>query len=104
MDDVKKFVDAAAADMIQIKTPDLGGINNSIKAVLYCNSNDVLAYLGGTAAGTERSAQICAHLALATQPCQMSDKPGVGVFEGTSIVVNEMQRTLALINYRSTGK
>ena len=103
LEDVKRFVDVGAADMIQIKTPDLGGINNTIEAVLYCKENGVLAYLGGSAAETERSAQICAHLALATQPCQILEKPGVGVFEGTSIITNEMQRALALIDYRSTG-
>ncbi len=101
LDDVKRFVDARAADMVQIKTPDLGGINNSIEAILYCKENGILAYLGGSAAETERSAQICAHLALATQPCQIVAKPGTGVFEGTSIVLNEMQRALALINFRS---
>jgi len=103
LEDVKRFVDVGAADMIQIKTPDLGGINNTIEAVLYCKENGVLAYLGGSAAETERSAQICAHLALATQPYQILEKPGVGVFEGTSIITNEMQRALALIDYRSTG-
>ena len=104
LEDVKRFVDAGAADIIQIKSPDLGGINNTIEAILYCKKNQVLAYLGGSAAETERSAQICAHVALATQPFQMVGKPGTGVFEGTSIVLNEMQRTLALIDYRSVGK
>ncbi|MCK4828060.1 methylaspartate ammonia-lyase, partial [bacterium] len=104
LDDVKRFVDEGAADMIQTKTPDLGGLNNAIEAVLYCKENGVLAYLGGSAAETERSAQICAHLALATQPRQILERPGMGVFEGTSIVLNEMQRALALIDYRSRAK
>jgi len=104
LDDVKRFVDEGAADMIQTKTPDLGGLNNAIEAVLYCHENGVLAYLGGSAAETERSAQICAHLALATQPRQILERPGMGVFEGTSIVLNEMQRALALIDYRSRAK
>ena len=30
------FADAAASDYVQIKTPDLGGINNTIEAVIYC--------------------------------------------------------------------
>jgi methylaspartate ammonia-lyase len=100
MEDVKKFVEEGAADMIQIKAPDLGGINNTIEAVLYCKENGILAYLGGSAAETERNAQICAHLALATQPCQILGKPGTGIFEATSIIINEMQRALALINNR----
>lgn len=98
--DVKRFVDAGAVDMVNIKTPDLGGINNTIEAVLYCQKKGVLAYLGGSAAETERCAQICAHLALATWPCQIMERPGSGVFEGTSIVFNEMQRALALIASR----
>jgi len=36
LEDIKEFVDAKAADMLQIKTPDLGGINNTIEAILYC--------------------------------------------------------------------
>jgi methylaspartate ammonia-lyase len=35
LDDIKAFADAEAADYAQIKTPDLGGINNAIEAVLY---------------------------------------------------------------------
>lgn len=104
LEDIKEFVDAAASDIVQIKTPDLGGINNSIEAVLYCKKNGVIPYLGGSAAETERSAQICAHLALATQPFYLLAKPGTGVFEGASIVMNEMQRALALISYRLNNK
>jgi methylaspartate ammonia-lyase len=103
LDDIKRFVDAGAVDMVNIKTPDLGGINNTVEAVLYCKQEGVLPYMGGSAAETERCAQICAHLALATQPCQIMEKPGSGVFEGTSIILNEMQRILALIDYRSAS-
>lgn len=103
LDDVKRFVDAGVADMINIKAPDLGGINNAIEAILYCKKNGVLPRLGGSAAETERSAQICAHVALATQPCHMLARPGIGIFEGTSIVLNEMQRALALVNHRDSG-
>ncbi len=102
LEDIKDFVAAGAADMIQIKTPDLGGIHNTIEAVLHCKEKGVLAYLGGSAAETERSAQICAHIALATRPFLILVKPGSGIFEGTSIIFNEMQRTLALINSRQT--
>jgi methylaspartate ammonia-lyase len=98
LEDIKKFAAARAADIIQIKTPDLGGIHNTIEAVLHCKENGILAYLGGSAAETERSAQICAHIALATQPFFILAKPGSGIFEGRSIMLNEMQRALALIN------
>jgi methylaspartate ammonia-lyase len=89
--------------MINVKIPDLGGINNAIEAALYCKQKQVLPRLGGSASTTERSAQISAHLALATQPCMITATPGTGVFEGTSIIMNEMLRALALINHRSLG-
>ncbi len=34
LEDIKLFVDNKAGHMVQIKTPDLGGINNTIEAVL----------------------------------------------------------------------
>lgn len=95
--DIKKFVDEKAADVVQIKTPDLGGINNTIEAVLYCKENGVGAYQGGTCNETDRSAQVCVNLALATRPDQMLAKPGMGVDEGLMIVNNEMNRVLNLI-------
>ncbi len=84
--------------MAQIKTPDLGGINNSIEAVLYCKANDMGAYLGGTCNETDRSAQVCANVAMATSPVQTLAKPGMGVDEGYMIMNNEMNRILALTN------
>ena len=96
-EDIKEFVDAGAGDMVQIKTPDLGGINNSITAVLYAKAKGVGAYLGGTCNETDRSAQVCVHVALATKPDQILAKPGMGVDEGYMIVNNEMSRTLQLL-------
>ena len=95
-EDIKIFTDNKAGHMAQIKTPDLGGINNSIEAVLYCKENDMGAYLGGTCNETDRSGQICTHIAMAAKPCQMLAKPGMGVDEGFMIVYNEMNRILAL--------
>lgn len=96
LDDIKYFADNNAGDMLQIKTPDLGGINNTIEAVLYCQEKGVGAYQGGTCNETDRSAQVCVHLAMATKPVQMLAKPGMGVDEGFMIVYNEMQRILAV--------
>jgi methylaspartate ammonia-lyase len=96
-EDIKVFVDEGAADVVQIKTPDLGGINNTIEAVLYCKKNGVGAYQGGTCNETSRSSQVCVNLALATRPDQMLAKPGMGVDEGLMIVNNEMQRVLSLL-------
>lgn len=95
-EDIKDFADRGAGDMLQIKTPDLGGINNIIEAVLYCKQKGVGAYQGGTCNETNRSAEVCVHVAMATQPVQMLAKPGMGVDEGYMIVYNEMQRILAV--------
>lgn len=97
-EDVKLFTDNKAGHMAQIKTPDLGGINNTIEAILYCKQNNMGAYLGGTCNETDRSAQVCANIAIATSPDQILAKPGMGVDEGYMIVFNEMQRVLALKN------
>jgi methylaspartate ammonia-lyase len=82
--------------MIQIKTPDLGSIHNTAEAVLYCKEKGVSAYQGGTCNETDRSAQVCVHVAMATSPDQILAKPGMGVDEGYMIVYNEMRRILAL--------
>lgn len=96
LDDVKAFVDASAADIVQVKTPDLGEIQRSAEAVCYAKETDVEAYLGGSCAETDVSARISAHVALATKPIQVLAKPGMGVDEGITIVRNEMLRTIEL--------
>lgn len=96
LEDIIDFSKEKAGHMAQIKTPDLGGINNSIEAVLYCQQHNMGAYLGGTCNETSRSAEVCAHIAMATQPDQCLAKPGMGVDEGYMIVFNEMSRILAL--------
>jgi methylaspartate ammonia-lyase len=96
LEDVRDFSDNKSGHMIQIKTPDLGGINNAIEAVIYCKQKGMKAYLGGTCNETERSAQVCTHAAMATSPDQCLAKPGMGVDEGLMIVYDEMQRILAL--------
>ena len=101
LEDIKYFADNRAGHMIQIKTPDLGGINNIIEAVLYCKQKNIGAYQGGTCNETDRSAQVCVHAAMATQPDQILAKPGMGVDEGYMIVYNEMQRILALRKARA---
>jgi methylaspartate ammonia-lyase len=99
-DDVRDFVDAQAAHMIQVKTPDLGGINNVVEAILYAKERGVGAYQGGTCNETDRSARICVHLALAARPDQMLAKPGMGVDEGMMIVRNEMERALRIMRFK----
>jgi len=100
LEDVRDFADRKAGHMIQIKTPDLGAISNSVEAVLYCRQKGIKAYLGGTCNETERSAQVCVHVAMAARPDQCLAKPGMGVDEGFMIVFNEMQRILTLMARR----
>jgi methylaspartate ammonia-lyase len=100
LDDIRAFVDAQAADMIQIKMPDLGSVHNSVEAVLACKSGSVGAFLGGSCAETDLSARVSVHVALATQPDIIMAKPGMGVDEAASLVQNEMARTLAWIRER----
>ena len=95
-EDVVDFVKAGAGHMIQVKTPDLGGLHKTIEATLFCKENGVKAYQGGTCNETIRSAQICTQVAMATRPDQILAKPGMGVDEGLMIVYNEMQDVLAL--------
>ncbi len=101
LEDIGLFADAQAADFVQIKTPDLGGINNTIEAVLYCKKKGMGACLGGTANETDHSARICTHIGLACQPDFMLSKPGLGADEALMIQTNEMARTLAILKTRS---
>jgi methylaspartate ammonia-lyase len=97
LDDIKAFADAEAADYAQIKTPDLGGINNAIEAVLYVRRTGMGCCLGGSGNETDQSARITAQIGLACQPDFLLSKPGFGGDEALMIQTNEMVRTLALI-------
>lgn len=103
LDDIRSFVDGDAADIVQVKTPDLGGIHQSIEAIGYCKGSPVEGFLGGSCVETDVSARVSAHVALATKPTQVLAKPGMGVDEGITIIRNEMARTIALRNHRETG-
>jgi methylaspartate ammonia-lyase len=99
LEDVVQFAQAGAADMIQVKTPDLGSITKSIEAVLACKKASVGAFLGGTCNGTDQSTRVTVHAALATNADLIYNKPGMGVDEGLMIVTNEMVRTLRLLEH-----
>lgn len=103
-EDIVEFVDTQAADMVQIKTPDLGGIQNTIEAVLYAKKFGVGAYVGGSCNETDSGGRTAVHVALATRPDQMLAKPGMGVDEGYMIVHNEMNRTLEILRHKQKGK
>ena len=100
LDDIRAFVEAQAADVIQIKMPDLGSVHNSVEAVLACQAGGIGAFLGGSCAETDLSARVAVHVALATQPDVVMAKPGMGVDEGIMLVQNEMARTLVWIRAR----
>jgi methylaspartate ammonia-lyase len=98
LEDIRAWGAADAVDMVQIKTPDLGGINNTIEAAIYCNSIGLPAYLGGTANETDQSSKITTHIGLATGPAFLLSKPGMGGDESYALQINEMSRTLEILN------
>lgn len=108
--DIRAFVDSGAADMIQIKMPDLGSIHNAVDAILACKQGGVSAFLGGSCAETDISARMSVHVALAARPDIVMAKPGMGVDEAVMLAQNEMGRVLAEIGHRrrantnSTGR
>lgn len=101
LEDIKYFADNKAGHMLQIKTPDLGGVNNVAEAILYCNKKGIGSYCGGTCNETNISAQTTTNIAIACKAQQCLAKPGMGVDEGYMIVRNEMNRVIALANSRN---
>ncbi|WP_036320898.1 methylaspartate ammonia-lyase [Microbispora sp. ATCC PTA-5024] len=96
LEDIEMFVDHGAADVIHVKTPDLGGIGDTVEALLLVRDRGLMAYCGGTCNETDRSAQVTAHVAMACGASQVLAKPGMGVDEGLMIVGNEMARGAAI--------
>ncbi len=101
LEDIRDFTDAACCDMVQIKTPDLGGIQNTLESVLYCREHGMEAYQGGTCNETDVSARACVHAAMAGRPMRMLAKPGMGFDEGFAVVKNEMSRIVAVLQSRA---
>ena len=100
LEDIIYFADNKAGDVLQIKTPDLGGVNNVAEAIIYCNKVGVGSYCGGTCNETNISAQTTTNIGIACKALQVLAKPGMGVDEGYMIVKNEMNRVIALANSR----
>lgn len=100
LEDIALFVERGAADVVHVKTPDLGGLTNSVEALLLVRAAGLVAYCGGTCNETDRSAQVSAHLAMACGAGQVLAKPGMGVDEGLMIVGNEMARVSAVVGAR----
>lgn len=102
LEDIQLFAEAKAAHLVQIKTPDVGSIADTARAVILCKENKVGAYVGGSCTETDLSAQASVHTSVATQADMMLAKPGMGVDEAYSIVGNEQNRLLAMLNRRRT--
>jgi methylaspartate ammonia-lyase len=100
VDDVIAFGEAEAVDMCQIKTPDLGGINNTIEAALFCKRVGMGYYLGGSNNETDQSSRITTHIGLCCAPDFLLTKPGMGADEALALQTNEMSRTLAILAAR----
>jgi methylaspartate ammonia-lyase len=104
LDDVEAFIAGNAADMLQVKLPDVGGLDASIRALMACTRASVAAYCGGSCTETERSAQIAAGVAMGVGADLLLARPGMGVDEAIMVVRNEMCRTSAIIAARSPGR
>jgi len=102
--DIEAFITGRAAHVIQVKTPDVGNLMDTAKAIVAARSAGIGAYSGGTSAETDLSARACVHVALAARASMMLAKPGMGVNEGLVVVGNEQARTLAQINARKATR
>lgn len=100
LEDVKLFADEHAGHILQIKTPDLGGVNNICEAIIYCNQHGVGSYCGGSCNETDISTRVTTNIGIACKAIQFLSKPGMGVDEGYMILKNEMNRVIALANSR----
>jgi len=101
LEDIRLFAAAGAADVIHVKTPDLGGVDNTAEALLLVKEHGLAAYCGGTCNETDRSGVVCTHIAMACDADQVLARPGMGVDEGLMIVGNEMARVAALAARRA---
>lgn len=100
-DDVLAFLEAGAADMLQIKMPDVGGIDDIVRSVLACRAAGVAAYCGGSCTETDLSARVTTQVAMGAGADLLLARPGMGVDEAVMVTRNEMDRTLAVIEHRS---
>jgi len=98
------FAEAGVADYHAVRAVAMGSCHEAVESLLYLKRRGIKTWLSATATGTDRGAQVMAHMALATHPDLMTATPGGGVDEAHSITVNEISRTLALIKARPQGR
>ena len=101
---VAALVQAQAADMIHLKMPNFGGLDQTVEAALVCKTAGVGVLLGGSCIETDLSTRASVQVGLALQPDVFLVKPGMGIHEGVSIVRNEIARTLAWVNGGENGE
>jgi methylaspartate ammonia-lyase len=92
IEDIDRFLDSGAADLIQIKLPDLGSLTNAVRAVRACRAAGASVFIGGSCTETDLSARMSVQLAVAAGAEQVLAKPGMGVDEAVAITHNEMRR------------
>ena len=92
IDDIRHFLDVGAADMVQLKMPDLGSLSNAVEAIQVCRDAGADVFVGGSCTETDLSARASAQLAVAAGADQVLAKPGMGVDEALTITRNEMLR------------
>lgn len=95
-EDIIEFAKQKAVDMVHIKMPDLGGIEETVEAVIELKKHRIETLLGGSCVETDLSARASVHVAIATQPTALLAKPGMGIDEAIQIMRNEMNRALLL--------
>lgn len=103
LDDFDSFIAAGAADLIQIKMPDMGSLDATMHGILKCRAAGVGVYLGGSCTETDLSARAAVHVGIAAQVDMLLVKPGMGVDEGYMLVANEQARTLLQLSARTHG-
>ena len=99
--DVEAFVAAGAADLIQLKLPDMGSLHDTLCGIEVCRKGGIGVYLGGSCTETDISARISVHVAVAAQVDLMLAKPGMGVDEGYSLTANEQSRLMTILRRRA---
>jgi methylaspartate ammonia-lyase len=92
IEDIDRFLDSGAADLIQIKLPDLGSLTNAVQAVRACRAGGAAVFIGGSCSETDLSARTSVQLAVAAGADQVLAKPGMGVDEAVAVTHNEMRR------------
>jgi methylaspartate ammonia-lyase len=103
LEDFDAFIAAGAADLIQIKMPDMGSLDATMQGILKCRAAGVGVYLGGSCTETDLSARAAVHVGIAAQADMLLVKPGMGVDEGYMLVANEQARTLLQLSARSVA-